>query len=209
LIDMQRTHRARKRVLAVAGVLAGLVVAVHRSAWPVDSLAYQSLVRFGVVVIAAAVAGRVWAWVALGNRRRWQMMTDGPYSLVRHPLYACSILGTFGIGTQTGSFVMAVLITLPVLIIFTQAALVEERDMGPRFGAEFEAYCARTWRFVPNPSNWSASKTLTVDYRQLARSVRDASAFGLAIPIMLLVDWARGSSLCPSCSACPSLHSDF
>src|SRR5262245_45640188 len=87
VLDIKSLHRARKRILRVAIVIALILAVFQRSQWPLDSVVYQGLTRFGILLLAIAVAGRTWAWSHLGRRKRWNFICDGPYSISRHPLY--------------------------------------------------------------------------------------------------------------------------
>src|SRR6266852_1652044 len=112
--------------------------------------------RSGILLLATAVGGRIWVWAHLGRNRRWHFVSDGPYSIVRHPLYAFSILGAAGVGAQSGSLLVTVLFTFAVWAVFNRIARIEETDMASRFGDAYRAYLARTPRFVPNPALWPA-----------------------------------------------------
>jgi protein-S-isoprenylcysteine O-methyltransferase Ste14 len=77
-----------------------------------------------------------------------KLATHGLYGVVRHPSYLGMI--ATGVGWSLafragGGLVVTALIGL-VLIRRMDA---EERLLGETFGAEYEAYRARTWRLVP------------------------------------------------------------
>lgn len=110
----------------------------------------------GGLVAAGGVAVTCWARLVLaGNwvggpylRTRHQLVTSGPYRLVRHPMYsgfACFHLGLF---TATGNIV-------PLLgdgsfrALLLWQALGEERLLVQRFGPEYTLYERRTGRFLP------------------------------------------------------------
>ena len=196
-LNFKRLHRIRKRVLRVAAALAFLLVLFNRSAWPAGSLVYEITVRGGILLLATAVGGRIWVWAHLGRNRRWHFVSDGPYSIVRHPLYAFSILGAAGVGAQSGSLLVTVLFAFAVWAVFNRIARIEETDMASRFGDLYRAYLTRTPRFVPNPALWTAPPVISVEYAYVFVCLRDTAWFLLAVPGFMAIDWGQEVGLLP------------
>jgi protein-S-isoprenylcysteine O-methyltransferase Ste14 len=196
-LNFERLHRIRKPVLRVAAALGFLLVLFHRSPWPAGYLVYEITVRGGILLLATAIAGRIWVWAHLGRHRRWHFVFDGPYSIMRHPLYAFSILGASGVGAQSGSVLVTVLFTVAVWAVFNRIARIEETDMTSRFGDLYRAYLARTPRFVPNPALWTARPAISVEYAYVFVCLRDTLWFALAVPGFIAIDWGQEAGLLP------------
>jgi protein-S-isoprenylcysteine O-methyltransferase Ste14 len=113
------------------------------------------LAAVGLVLFALGLAFAIWARVHIG--RNWgnpmtqkdepELVTSGPYHLVRHPIYAGVLLA--GVGT-------AVALSWPWLtavvlagVYFLYSALVEERYMTEQFPDEYPAYRRSTKMLVP------------------------------------------------------------
>lgn len=96
------------------------------------------------VVLAAGVVG--WAWsvlLILTRVRAGELVTTGPYLLVKHPLYtsvALLVLPWLGFvfNTWLGAFVGIALYAASRVF-----APLEEADLASRFGPEWAAYCHR------------------------------------------------------------------
>jgi protein-S-isoprenylcysteine O-methyltransferase Ste14 len=77
-----------------------------------------------------------------------QLVRSGLYSIIRHPSY----LGLFvlmlgwGLSFRSGVGVVIALLSLGVVLALIQA---EERLLSETFGAEYDAYRARTRRLLP------------------------------------------------------------
>ena len=77
-----------------------------------------------------------------------RLVTNGLYGVIRHPSY----LGLFvlmlgwGLAFRSGVGVVIAVLSLGVLLARIQA---EERLLSENFGAEYDAYRARTWRLIP------------------------------------------------------------
>jgi protein-S-isoprenylcysteine O-methyltransferase Ste14 len=191
-------QRVRERApLVIAANLLLLVALFLRSRWTTGSFVHESMIWIGALFIAVAICGRTWAIVHIGRRKRWEFVSDGPYSVARHPLYAFSILGTAGMGAQTASLVFMLISVLAVWIIFDRMARIEETDMAAHFGEVYHSYIARTPRFLPKPSLWRAPSGVWVDYSLAGRSFCDSSLFAVAVPLYMVLRWAHEARLIP------------
>lgn len=154
----EREDRSNRWVLPVFGVI-GIVSAWlpaytdRHDLWCLDGDAVRWL---GVVLYAAGGALRLWPVHVLGNRFSGlvaiqpghTLVTDGMYRVVRNPSYLGLLVSTlgWGLGFRAVAGVVLALLLLPPLVARMHA---EERLLRAQFGAEYEAYFARTWRLVP------------------------------------------------------------
>jgi len=92
------------------------------------------------------------AWNVLYHAQRQHMLaTTGPYAVIRHPQYVAFVLILLGFLLQWPT--LLTLLMFPILLLmYARLAITEEAEMRKRFGAEFDAYAARTPRFLPS---WS------------------------------------------------------
>jgi protein-S-isoprenylcysteine O-methyltransferase Ste14 len=92
--------------------------------------------------------GKQWA-VAARVVEDHRLITDGPYRIVRNPIYT----GMFGMLIATGVTVSQWWALLPACALFWVGTLirvrVEERLLKDTFGAEFDAYAARVPSLIP------------------------------------------------------------
>lgn len=86
--------------------------------------------------------------VLYAAQRGGHLANEGPYSRVRHPQYVAFVLIMFGFLLQWPT--LLTLAMFPVLLwMYGRLATHEEREMERRFGEVWDAYAARTPRFVP------------------------------------------------------------
>lgn len=77
-----------------------------------------------------------------------RLATDGPYVYVRHPQYIAFTVIMFGFLLQWPT--LLTLAMFPVLVfMYYRLARNEEAQVMAEFGSEWEAYAARTPRFIP------------------------------------------------------------
>jgi protein-S-isoprenylcysteine O-methyltransferase Ste14 len=98
------------------------------------------------------IGGGFWliaaAWTRLhAAAQAGRLATDGPYERVRHPQYAGFIAIMVGFLLQWPT--LPTMVMFPILVIvYRRLAIREERDVAAAFGAEWDAYAARTPRFL-------------------------------------------------------------
>ena len=108
-----------------------------------------------VLGLASAV---LWTWVQFALGKQWSaqlrlqeghcLITTGPYSSVRHPMYTAIFGFAMGLAllTANGLFVILALLVIVGLIVRVPR---EEQMMVEAFGEEYRAYMRRTGRFFP------------------------------------------------------------
>ena len=90
------------------------------------------------------------AWNVLYHaQRRNVLATSGPYARIRHPQYVAFVLILLGFLLQWPT--LLTLLMFPILLaMYGRLAVTEEAEMRKQFGADFDAYAARTPRFLPS-----------------------------------------------------------
>ena len=146
----------RRFFLGPRGIAAIALVVLLRG-FRGGSLEVHSLVvgLVGAVLFAAGIALAVWARVILG--RNWgmpmtqraepELVTAGPYALIRHPIYSGILLGM--VGTSLATNLIGLGITLILGIFFAYSSTVEERNLTATFPAAYPEYRKRTKMLIP------------------------------------------------------------
>ena len=109
----------------------------------------------GLVLFALGLGFAIWARVHLG--RNWgtpmsqknepELVTGGPYHLVRHPIYSGVLLA--GVGTAVALSWLWLIAVALAGVYFVYSATVEERNMAERFPETYPVYRRSTKMFVP------------------------------------------------------------
>lgn len=154
-----REDRENRWVLAafgVLGILAGWLPAYtdRIDVWTLDG---DGLRWLGVLLFAAGGALRLWPVFVLGNRFSGlvaiqpghKLVTDGIYGVIRHPSYLGFIVSSLGWVLAFRSMAGVLLVVAIILPILARIR-AEEALLSSEFGAEYEAYRARTSRLVPS-----------------------------------------------------------
>ena len=154
----EREDRGNRWVIGALGLI-GLLAAYlpaytdRKEFWTLDGDAIRWL---GVALFAAGGALRIWPVFVLGRRFSGlvaiqpghTLVTSGVYGIIRHPSYLGLFVNSVGWGLAFRSVVGVLLaaLTIPPLLARIRA---EETLLRAQFGAEYDAYRARTSRLIP------------------------------------------------------------
>ncbi len=141
-------------ILAVAGV--GLLY--NMAGWPTVQLVPRGDLTdtVGVLLCAAGIGFAIWARRTLGTnwsanptiKEGHELITDGPYRIVRHPIYTGLLLAVFGSELADGrlsAFIVFLICTTGIIVKLT----IEERLMMRQFPNEYAAYKKRAKALIP------------------------------------------------------------
>ncbi len=188
--DLQKTQKVRKAVLAAC--LLGVVgLSLFTATWWGDGTFHEGLEATGLAAMVVALIGRAWCSLYIGGRKKAEIVSTGPYSISRNPLYVFSYLAAFGVGAQTGSVVLAGAFVLIAVVVFHLTILREEAWLSAQFGEPYAAYMARTPRLGPDFSKWRDEPELTVRPQFFLTTLRDGLVLFLAIPIFEGIEMAQ------------------
>ncbi len=109
----------------------------------------------GAVAFAAGAGIAVWARIHLG--RNWgmpmtrkqepELVTSGPYRLIRHPIYTGVLLAMLGTALAADVYWFAAFAITAAYFLYS--ARVEERVMASAFPVAYAAYRTRTKMLIP------------------------------------------------------------
>jgi protein-S-isoprenylcysteine O-methyltransferase Ste14 len=146
--------------LRLCGIAAWVVFAaylIHPASVSRFSLPLPLWLRWvGAALMLLVPSLLFWTFQSLGTnltdtvvtRREHTLVTRGPYRWVRHPFYDVVALEVVSMSLVTASGLLALLGPAAVAMLFVRTR-TEEAKLAERFGAEYQAYAARTGRFVP------------------------------------------------------------
>jgi protein-S-isoprenylcysteine O-methyltransferase Ste14 len=125
--------------------IAAQVISGVKPAWPL-TLSDPTTVS-GLALLALGLAIRTWAAGMLNKKTR--LATDGPYALVRHPLYLGSILMMIGFALLSGALWNLGVVAVTAALSFGSAIVDEERFLARHFADSWNAYAQSRGRLLP------------------------------------------------------------
>lgn len=185
LADAFSSHR-----ILVSRIFGAVFFAVVLTTTSIQEGSIVSTILFltGLVLVGIATVGRLWCSLYISGYKDSQLITAGPYSICRNPLYFFSFLGFAGIGFATETFTLGIALALAFLMAYPAVVDREENLLRSRFGPEFERYCARTPRFIPDFAKLNEPDTYLVNPKLFRRTMGDVVWFVWFVGIIELVE---------------------
>jgi protein-S-isoprenylcysteine O-methyltransferase Ste14 len=191
-----RFQYLRRMWLTAAVAALAAVLMFVAPAWQSPGIAL-AIGAFGVLLISVAILGRLWCTLYIGGRKSDMVVTAGPYSIVRNPLYFFSCIGAAGAGALSGSVTLAVLLGALCAAAFLIVIAREERFLSEKFGAPYAAYLKSVPRLLPKWSLFSDEAVLAVSPSRVYVTLMDGLVFYAAVPAFALVKYLQYSGIAP------------
>lgn len=184
LASRMRIPLSRALVVAIA-----FAVLFNGSYWARAGLMFGDLLTSaGLVLIGIATVGRLWCNLYIVGYKNRQLLTTGPYSISRNPLYFFSSVGAVGVGFMSESLIITATVALLFAATYPRVILAEEARLATLHGDAWTQYVARVPRFWPKFSQLSEPEQYGIFPREFRRHLSDALWFSWAAAIMLLIE---------------------
>jgi protein-S-isoprenylcysteine O-methyltransferase Ste14 len=192
LFVANRIRMSQLFVLLIVGLLA-----VSESRWE-RTFMDAVLFLFGAVLVGAATMGRLWCSLYIAGYKEGTLITIGPYSISRNPLYFFSFVGAVGLGLATETFTFGVVFALWFAVFYPPVIRAEERRLRDLHGARFEDYAGRVPRFFPRFSLLVEPDTYVVQPIKFRNHLLDALWFVWGLGLLELLEAAHVYALLPT-----------
>lgn len=144
-------------ILFVIALVLGLAAPVCELLGALAALESLRAPAPGALLSLAGIAGTLHAQLAMGSSwrvgvdpsERTALRTDGPFQLVRNPIFSWMILTAAGLALLVPNAASLVALAALVVGIQIQVRLVEEPYLLRTHGEAYASWASRTGRFVP------------------------------------------------------------
>lgn len=150
---------------------------------------------FAFFLVLVATFGRLWALAYISGNKTTRLVTKGPYSIVRNPLYFFSFIGIIGIGLASKNIVMLSALCALFGLYYPFVILAEEKKLAKTHGDAFDRYRSSTPTFFPRFSLYRDRPDCTIDTRSFRRSFFSVMWFPLVYLFLLLFERLHDSNL--------------
>lgn len=189
--------KARMRHTYWFMTLSVLTLLFCETGWPEDGLVHEPLEWLGYVLVIFGVLGRVYSSVYIGGRKNDEVVQDGPFSVVRNPLYVFSFIAVIGIGLQTATFAIPALLAAIFIFYYPFVVAREEAFLLHKFGQPYEEYTKLVPRWIPNFSLWRQPEEINSRPKFVLKTLLDAAVFFIAFPALELLSHLHQSGVLP------------
>ncbi len=139
-------------ILAVAYYENLYLVSPYLTFWNDPIVAYIGifvLIIGGIITIISRVQLGIFALPVLIIEEEHQLITNGIYSKLRHPMYTGAMLSIIGPFMGFRSFIVLILISIFNFWLLILRMNREEKMLISAFGEKYETYMKRTKRMIP------------------------------------------------------------
>jgi protein-S-isoprenylcysteine O-methyltransferase Ste14 len=184
-VKLNKTRIRDSKIILIATLITSFI---SSTSFEDGTFWHETMEQIGYILISICVIGRVYATAFLGGFKNDKLITVGPFSVVRNPLYAFSLIGILGIGSMSNHIV--VMIGLPIIFLIMYHFLIkrEEEFLTEKFGSEYTGYCSRTPRLIPNFKLYHVPETVQMAPRYLNKALADSCWWIAIFPAMEAVD---------------------
>jgi len=192
---LSRFQRWRRLVIFILLVFLTCFLLFVRSSQ--SEMMHDRIEAYGVALIMLGIGGRLWSILYVGGKKAARLVTTGPYSIMRNPLYLFSSIAAAGVGAQMGSFVATIGFAILCALTFYFVILREEKFLQSTMGQAYNAYMARVPRFFPKFKLYRDEKEVTFRPAILKQTLIDGCVFFISIPVFELIEMAQDKGSLP------------
>ena len=168
-------HRIAWSRVAVILAFGYAMMVPAPSAIPPTVLDVLELLGFGMLIVAAL--GRIWCLSYIAGIKNDFLVAEGPYSIVRNPLYVFNFIGAVGFGCAVENPLLAALLGAGFALSYPGVVRHEENALAQAFGESFARYCEKTPRWLPRWSNYHEPESWNINPRRFRAGLLDAMWF--------------------------------
>ncbi len=198
--QLNKSRMAVSRLIVVGVVL---LVLFTYALIPVESAWHEFFDVLGIMLVSLCALGRLYTSAYLGGFKNDVLVTHGPFSVVRNPLYFFSLLGFTGVAFMTNHVFLMVAVPLGFILLYTALIKREENFLKDKFGAAYDDYMNRVPRLCPRLRGFHVPDQVILNTRFLDKAFKDALWWFAAFPLVEFVEfiqdagWLRAFFLLP------------
>jgi protein-S-isoprenylcysteine O-methyltransferase Ste14 len=179
-------EKMRLKLSWVWMVLIGVLILSSKSNWADQDLVEEGMMALAMGMTVIGCLGRIWCFAYISGKKNDVLVTDGPYSLCRNPLYFFSILGIAGVGLSTCTFTVPLLILIGIAIVYPSVIKREEERLLAIHGYSYSDYCARVPKLIPSFKYYHPASHTVINVDAFTRGMRDTMWLFLALVLIHL-----------------------
>ena len=194
-----RYEKLRLPVSRLASAAAVLLLLFSSNRWETGHEAVATgLFALGMFLIAIGSLGRMWCSLYIAGYKDQVLITQGPYSVTRNPLYFFSTFGALGVGFCTETLTFPLLLLAAMFLYYPLVVRKEERRLRERFGCDFDDYARRVPAFFPSFALFSEPDTYVVKPVVYRRHMFSALWFVWIVGLLELAEGLKEMGWMPS-----------
>ena len=182
-------EKIRTTVSKIFVIVLIFVILFSKNYWE-DKGTLIPMILFFIGIIFAAVAslGRLWCSLYIAGYKTERLITEGPYSICRNPLYFFSFIGAVGAGLTTETFLIPLIMIVAFAAYYPFVIKKEEERMYVIHKEKFQEYMNNTPKFFPKTFGLTEPDEYVVKPVIFKRHMFDALWFIWIIGILEVIE---------------------
>mgnify|MGYP001161235650 FL=1 len=155
----------RKRILfSRIFVISMIAIIIMSDEFRVNTLDISDMQSIGLSIIGFVLVtlggfGRLWASLYVEGFKTKKLITEGPYSMVRNPLYFFTVVILLGFCLVVKSIPIALALLTAFTVLHIPAIIKEERKLLAQHDSSYKEYYESTPRLIPNIFKYKRTKS--------------------------------------------------
>jgi protein-S-isoprenylcysteine O-methyltransferase Ste14 len=155
------------------------------------------LFLIGCFLVGIASLGRLWCSLYIAGHKTKDLVTEGPYSICRNPLYFFSMLGGIGVGFASETVTIPAIILIAFALYYPYVIRFEEKKLREVHGQNYETYFQKVPQFWPKWSLLTEPQEYSVNPRTFRKHIFSALWFVWIVGILEMLEAFREMNLLP------------
>ena len=197
MISYSLTEKWRIYISKIIALFFFIFILFTTSKWEEISFISSIIFLAGCILVGIASLGRLWCSVYIAGYKNETLVTVGPYSISRHPLYFFNLIGGVGVALTTETLLIPFSIFILFLIYYPMVIRDEERRLLNLHHDEYMSYRKKTPYIIPNLSLFHEPETYTVSTKILKKSIFRALWFIWIVGILELIEALHDIGIIP------------
>ena len=192
-------EKLRIRVTQIFVIILMVIIVISSSAWELKApLVSAMLFLIAIVLVGIASLGRLWCSLYIAGYKTDSLVTEGPYSMCRNPLYLFSALGAMGVGFATETLVIPLIMLGAFTIYYPFVIKSEEAELQKLHKDKFDTYFETVPRFFPSISMLKEPEEYIVKPVIFKRHLFDALWFIWLVGILEVIEALHKMDVLPT-----------
>jgi protein-S-isoprenylcysteine O-methyltransferase Ste14 len=165
-----------------------IIILFSDSHWQFQVVIDTLIFAGGCLLASIGAMGRLWCSLYISGYKNNTLITTGPYSIMRHPLYFFSLIGALGVACATETLLIPLIVLIVFISCYRGIILGEEKRLLSDHGEKFKQYCQKTPVIFPKFSLYKEPETYVTNPRIFEKSIFSALWFIWFIGILEIIE---------------------
>lgn len=196
--DYKKIKKFRIRITRLVAVVLMIAFIFGKQKYQLSNLSTVLINVVGLLLCIAATLGRTWCSFYISGFKNKKVISEGPYSTSRNPLYLYSLLGAIGLGLITQTISVLAFVLLSFVVYYPFVIIGEEENLEKVLGEEYLSYKRSVPRFIPKFSLFKQPKEYVVKPRIFFKDLKDNAMFLIIFNSIILINALKASGIIPT-----------